>query len=193
MANVNTPNGFTPIRMQDGSNIPTKDFPVGTGNGTALFVGDAVEIASTGTVQKIATSGTNPTRVIGVITAIYDSNETPAGHPNGDISQKYLPASTAGIVTLALALPTAIFKIQAQTGTAVAETDRFGMADIVLGAGDTVTARSRHVLNASGIGTGSAQLAIIDKIDDPNNAWGDAVDLEVFFNESFFNGAVAGV
>lgn len=193
MENRDTPLGFTPVQMLDSSKIPTKEFPVDSGNGTNLFVGDPVEIAAAGSVQKVAAAGTNPTRVIGVITGIKDSNGNSAGHPNASIATKYLPANTAGIVTVALALPTAVFEIQSNSGTTLTSSNLFNMADFVIVTGDTVTARSRYELNSSGLGASQAQCLVIDKKNEPNNAWGEHTILQVIFNESIFNGGVAGI
>jgi len=193
MANRDTPQGFSPVRMLDGSEVPSMWYPVDSGNGTNLFVGDAVEIAAAGSVQKIATSGTNPTRVIGVITALQDSDEVPIGHPNSSQSTKYLPSSTAGFAKIALALPTALFKIQSDTGTTLTSSNRFNMADIVITAGDTTTSRSRHEVDSSALSASTAQLLVMDKVDEPGNTWSEHTDLLVIFNESIFNGGVAGI
>ena len=193
MANRDAAMGFTPVQKLDGSIIPREEYPVDSGNGTNLFVGDPVEIAAAGSVQKVATAGTNPTRVIGVITGIKDSDGNSAGHPNSSISTKYLPSSTAGLVTVALVLPDAIFSIQADTGTVLTSSNRFNMADFVITAGDTTTARSKYELDSSGLGASAAQCAVLDLVDEPGNSWGEHANLKVIFNESFWNGAVAGI
>ena len=193
MANRDRPMGFTPTTMLDGSEIPVKEYPVDSGNGTNLFIGDPVEIAAAGSVQKVATSGTNPTRVIGVITGVKDSNGVPGAHPNSTVSTKYLPLSTAGIVSVALALPNALFRIQADTGTDLTSSNLFNQADFVIATGDTTTARSKYELDSSGLGAAQAQCSVEDKVDEPDNAWGEHADLLVRFNESHYNGGIAGI
>lgn len=193
MANRDNATGFTPMQKLDGSIIPREEYPVDSGNGTALFVGDPVEIAAAGSVQKVATAGTNPTRVIGVITGIKDTNGNSAGHPNSAVTTKYLPASTAGLVTVALALPDAVFAIQSDSGTTLTSSNRFNCADFVITSGDTTTARSKYELDSSGLGASAAQCLVLDKVDEPGNAWGEHTNLKVIFNESLFNGAVAGI
>lgn len=191
MANSDKPSGFTPVKMLDGSAIPVGEFPVDSSNATAIYIGDLVMAEADGNVAP-ATAGVG-TAVIGVVTGIKDSNGVSASHPNGDLSTKYLPALTAGRVSVALGLPTALFRIQASSGTAVNESDRFACADHVAGSGSTTIGRSGHELNSSTVTAGAAQLKIYDKIDEPNNDWGEHVDLLVLINENHWVGAVNGL
>lgn len=189
MANTDTPQGFSPVAKLDGSNIPEKFFTV-TAVGSNLFVGDLVSKQAAGDVD-VATAG-QANLVLGCVTAIYDSNGNPIGHPNSLISTKYLASGDSGIVKVALALPDALFKVQSSGDTAAA--DVFNTADHLATAGDTTTARSRHELDQSSQSSAAtAQLLIIDKVDDPSNAWGTNVNLLVIFNESSFVGGVVGV
>lgn len=191
MANADTPRGFEPVRMLDGSKIPTWDFPVDASNVTAIFLGDAVKAEADGFIAPLAANDGDV--ALGVVVGIKDLDGNSAGHPNGAVSTKHLPGSTAGIISVALALPSALFQIQSDSGTNVNEADRFQTANHLATAGDTVTSQSRHELDASDIGTG-AQLKIIDKVDRPNNDWGeDNVDLLVTFQESFWYDGTAGV
>lgn len=88
--------------------------------------------------------------------------------------------------------PNIVFGVQADTGTAVAATDRFATANHVATTGSTTTKLSANELDSSDIGTG-AQLKIIGIIDEPNNSWAEHVDLEVIFNEHLYKAAVAGI
>ena len=187
MANRDRPNGFKPVIMVDGSDVPVRNFPVDADEASTLMVGDLVTAEADGNVNlAIANDGI---LVLGAVTAIFDTNGVPAGHPNSAISTKYKPVSTAAIVAVALAMPNAIFRCQSDSGTDVAQTARFATANHAAGTGDTTTAVSRGELDASDIGTG-LQLRIIDKVDEPGNDWADAnVDLLVTFNESVFKGA----
>ena len=187
MANRDRPNGFKPVRMIDGADVPVMEFPVDADEASTLMVGDLVAAENDGNVYlAVANDGVI---VLGAVTAIFDTNGVPAGHPNSLISTKYKPVSTAARVSVALAIRNALFRCQSDTGTDVAETDRFATANHVAGTGDTVTAVSRGELDSSDIGTG-IQLRILDKIDEPGNDWDDAhVDLLVTFNESLFTGA----
>lgn len=189
MANRDNPQGFVPVRMLTGHPVPTMDFAVDADEATNLFVGDLITAEADGKCNPAAANDGGA--VLGAVVAIYDSNGIPAGHPSSAISTKYKPASTAAIVTVALGLPGALFRCQSDSGTNVAETERFATANHVAGAGDTTTAVSKHELDADDIGTG-LQLRIVDKVDEPGNDWGDEhVDLLVMFNESVFNSPAA--
>jgi len=191
MANRDTPNGFQPVAMVDGSDVPVRRFPVDADEASTLMIGDLVAAEADGNVNlAVANDGIV---VLGAVTAIYDTNGVPAGHPNSAISTKYKPNSTAALVDVALALPSALFKCQSDTDTVIAEGVRFATANHVEGTGDTTTAVSRGELDSSDIAGGTGlQFRIIDKVDEPNNNWGENhVDLLVSFNESMFSAAAA--
>lgn len=189
MANRDTPLGFFPVTKLDGSKIPTKQF-LATSVGSNLFVGDVVSKAAAGDVEPATANDGNT--VVGVVTAIYDTAGTPIGHPNSSIATKYLASGSSGIVTVALGLPDAMFRVQASGATNAA--DVFNTANHVVGTGNVTTARSVSELDTSSqSSSGSAQLLIIDKVDDPSNDWGENVMLLVVFNESTFVGGVVGV
>ena len=191
MANRDKPNGFKPTVKLDGSVIPTRWFPVDSGNGTAIFVGDVIVAEADGNVAPSAAN--DGISVLGACTGIADVNEISQGHPNAAGTTKHLPASTAGFVCVALAVNDAVFEVQSDSGTTVLETARFATANHTAGAGDTVTSQSRHELDASDIGTG-LQVRILDKVDEPNNNWGEVnVQLLVQFNESIFSSGNASI
>ena len=162
-------------------------FEVKSSNGTAIYVGDVVDVAATGGVTPASGGGTNPERAVGVVVALYDTNGIPVGAPGAAVSTKYLAASTAGYALVALAIPGRRFIAQSQTGQTPTTADVFGTTDLVAGAGDTTTARSGHELTFSDLNTGG-QLLILGKVESPDNTWGEHVDLYVCFNESIFGG-----
>lgn len=191
MANLDRPIGLYPIRTFSGARFPVKDFPIDSSNGDDMFVGDVVIAEADGFIGRMVTDSGDA--VLGVIVELKDTNGVSIGHPNSAVSTKYLPSSTAGIASIALAMPDAVFGVQSDSGTNVPETARFSQANILGTAGDTVTARSRMELDASDINTGS-QVKIIDKVDEPGNDWDDAnVELEVVFQESYWFDATAAV
>lgn len=179
--------GFTPTVKLDGSQIPTRWFPVDSGNATRIAVGDVVKAMASGNANFAAAGEGVDT--IGVVVAIADTNGNSAGHPNGDLSTKYLPATTAGKVKVALFFPDCVFRIQ--TSGTVAETARFASANHVATECDTTTARSKAELNSST--STDAGFKIIDKVDEPGNAWGEFVELLVVPSESYWFMDVAGV
>jgi len=189
MANLDRPNGITPVSKIDGSKIPTRQFVV-TSVGSNLFVGDPVKAMAAGDIE-LAGAGEG-VDTIGVIVGLYDSNGNPIGHPNSSISTKYLASGDSGFAEVALAMPDCLFRVQADGNTVAA--DRWTTADNLATAGDTTTARSRQELQTSSQATtGTKMFKIIDKVDEPNNDWGTNVDLLVTFNESMWFTAAAGL
>jgi len=184
MANIDRPGGFFPVAKLDGSKIPTKDFLV---NGLAAvrgFVGDAVSVDAAGGVEISAAN--DGVLIVGVIEAIYDTNHVPIGAPGSLITNKYLTLGDDAIVTVALAMPDAVFRIQANGATVAA--DVWQHAQLVATVGAAVTSRSAHELNTGSQGAAIAELMIIGKVDEPGNDWGQDVDLLVTFAESVWCG-----
>lgn len=192
MANADKPRGFFPVKMAGGGEVPVTRFPIAASNSTNVFVGDLVSALAGGTIQPAAVGDGDI--VVGSVVSLQDSNGLAIGSPNSSVSTRYLPASTAGYAIVALAVPMAIFRCQADSGTSVAETARFATTDHVAGTGSTTTGASAHELDSSGITTGSSeQFKILDKVDEPGNDWGEHVDLLVVFQESFWFDGTAGI
>lgn len=186
MANQNAVRGFSPIGLLQGGAIPVRQFGVDSSNGTAIYVGDLVSAENDG---KIAVSSADDgVIVLGSVVGIYDSLGNPIDSPNSTTSTPYLAASTAGYVDVALMVPGALFQVESASA---AVTDVFASANHVAGTGSTVTGVSGHYLDSAT--TGAANFIILDKVNEPNNAWGANVDLVVTTAESFFMAAGAGV
>jgi len=189
MANRDAPYGFQPVAMLDGSAIPVRRFPL-LSTHIIVAVGDLVECLAGGTVDGNDLPGTVPEQQVGCIVGLYDTNGVPAGHPNSSIATKHIAASTGGFVDVALQLPGAVFR--AQTSGTVAETGRFASVDTdTYVAADTTTSQSKLELGSAT--TGAANWLIIDKVNEPGNAWGANVQLLVVACEGFWNAALAGV
>ena len=96
------PRGLIPMRSLDGNPTGvTRRFSVSANNPAAIFKGDPVTFFN-GHVRVIATStpSAGEPGVLGVATAIYDSNARPLTHslPSGG---QFLDASTAGFIDVA--------------------------------------------------------------------------------------------
>lgn len=164
--------------------IVTMRFPITTGNGATIFVGDIVRNqADGGVIRAAADSGTAQ---VGVVVALFDTNGVPIGQPNAAVSTKYMAASTAGYADVALGLPDAVFIAYAGSNTNIsASTDIFASVDHVNTAGSTTTAVSGHVLNGSAKNT-EANFQILGLVDEPGNTWGANVAVYVRFLESMW-------
>lgn len=164
------------------------------GNTTNIFIGDVVDIESTGGITPAAGGGTNPTRAVGVVVALYDTNKIPVGAPGAAVTTKYLAASTAGYAVVALGLPGRRFIAQTQTGQTPTAAGINGTTDLLAGSGNTTTSKSGHELTFSDLNTGG-QFLILGIVESPDNSYGENVDLYVCFNEGVFapNGTATGV
>ncbi len=187
MPNRDNPMGFR-VAQSIGSQPVYKRFLIDSSNGTAVFVGDVMDLNALGSVRPAAADA--GVSAAGICVALYDSDGHPIGHPNSSVSTNYLGSSTAGYALVALALPGAVFIAQAQTGQTPASEDIGETTDHVAGAGDTTTAGSRHELNFSDLGTG-LQFRIIGLVDNPSNTWAEHADVYVVFNESAFGVSAA--
>lgn len=171
MANVDNPRGFWPVAHLCGGQIQTREFIVTTGQ--VIYQGDLLKVMAAGTVEE---SDANDGVIVIGVAAEYVTDAASAG---GKKIQVYCD-------------PYIVFGVQADTGTAPTAADLFAQANHVAGAGSATTKLSGHELDASDITTGG-QLRIIGKVESPDNAWGEHVDLLVVISEHYFNAAVAGV
>jgi len=171
MANVDNPRGFWPVKHLSGGEIRTHPYLVTTG--ATVYPGDLLKVVDAGTVEAAAAN--DGVIVIGVA-AEYVNDAASAGSKAVQVYDD----------------PHIVFGVQADSGTAVAATEVFETANHVATTGSTTMYHSLQELDASDIATG-AQLKIIGKLDSPDNAWGEHVDLLVVIAEHMFNAAVAGV
>ena len=81
--------------------------------------------------------------------------------------------------------PSADFTIvQADSGTALALADIGELGDHVATAADTTRKLSNHELDSSDVqAAGGTQFKLLGKIDEPDNAWGEHVNVKVMFNQ----------
>ena len=173
MANVDNPRGFWPVRHLCGGEIRANEYTVTTGS--TVYRGDLLKVVDAGTVE--ASAANDGVIVLGVA-AEYATDS----------------ASSGGVKVLVYDDPYIVFGVQADTGTSVAATGVFETANHVAGSGSTTTLISGHEIDSSEIsGSSGAQLKVIGKINEPNNDWGEHVDLEVLINEHLYKAAVAGV
>ena len=173
MANVSVPRGLVPYRHYDGSlwNGSANIYFIPAGNATNIFIGDPVVMLNTANDANgipgvsIATAGAgNP--VLGSIVGI-----VAGGTPQIAITRDlpiYRQASVAQYVLVADD-PLLTYWIQ-DDGSATVNANFPGKnANLVSGAGSTVTGYSGWQLNATGVATGNAtfQLRILRLLDSP--------------------------
>jgi hypothetical protein len=168
MANTDTLRGLYPLYHLNGGEIRTNSYVVTTS--AAIYKGDLVSMINTGCVS--ASSADDGIIVVGV-------------------AAEYIPAAvsaTAGTLIQVYDDPKIVFGVQADSGTSVAAADVWATANHVATTGSATTGLSAHELDSSDIGTG-LQFRIIGKVESPDNAWGEHVELRVIFNEHAYKGA----
>jgi hypothetical protein len=176
MANVNAPRGLQPYANTWGAQWTgaVRTYYVPAGNATALYLGDPVinitnssdgnGVPSVG----IATAGGGAT-VLGAFMGI-SNNAGQTTIPLLQSESPYLPASTAAYVYVADD-PFLLFAIQENGAMVSGASGR--NADLVAGAGSTVTSQSGWQLNSSTLATTSTlQLRIIQLLQEVDNAIG---------------------
>ena len=107
------------------------------------------------------------------------------------VYSQYFPSGTTAtdIVAYVYDDPYIVYKVQSDGSPA--QTNIGNCADVVAGAGSTVTGQSGFELNSS-MGTGTATCKIIGLFDAPENAFGANAVVEVLINEHILK-ATAGI
>lgn len=201
MANtVRTYGGLKPLEYMNGTpwNGKVREYLVPSGDGTALFVGDAVMPYTAGGTAGTIVNGRDcegmPTCVqaaagdifLGVVVGFL---------PNQDsLMTKHRVASTNRIA-LVVDDPNVLFEIEEiNSGTALTSTEVGLNALVSVGAGNTTTGLSGMVLdNGSEVTTAASPLRIIGLVKRPDNNYGLGAKWIVAINDHSFRAGVAGV
>jgi hypothetical protein len=180
MANVDAAFGMIPVKYRDGrpyTGAYTRCYVPAT-DGTALYIGDPVQIAGSAdadgvpTVTRATAAGGN--YVFGSIVAV---------EPETADSYTYRVASTARYVHVA-SDPDLLFMIQEDSdGGALAATNVGQNVDLVAGTGSTVTGKSGFEADSSTANTtNTLQLRIHGIMQTPDNSIGTNARLLVSIN-----------
>ena len=181
MANVDAPNGLTPVRHLTGGVVRANEWKIASGLSTAIFTGDCVKLLSTGYIDECDAGD----RILGVFAG--------CSYPNSSGEQIFSRQWTASLATLGSADVTAyvyddpniVFAVQSAGSADFA--DIGNLADIVATAGDTTTGRSNHEVSGT-TGTGTAGLRILGLYNEPKNAYGTNGVLETVIWEHELSG-----
>ena len=181
MATTATPMGAEPTDTLSASGSFTgkvRHIKVASGYGTAIFYGDFVKLVNTGTVEK--DTGTTSATPVGVfVGCAFTSPST------GELTfSQYFPASTAADDIVAYVVDDPNVLMRMQSDEAIAQTGLGNNVAVVQTAGSTSIGRSKNAVDGSSIATtNTLPLRIIDFVDGPNSAVGDAfTDVIVKFN-----------
>lgn len=180
MANPNTPYGLRPYAYMSGApyNGAVRTYAVPSGNATALFFGDPVNLIGNSSDGNgvanvvIATAGAGH-QVLGTFVGRSNSAGSSPIIPLLQSNFPYLPASTAAYVYVTDD-PFLLYAIQ-ENGAMVSGAPG-GNAELVAGAGSTVTSQSGWQLNSASLsqagGDSTFQLRIIEMLQEADNAVG---------------------
>ena len=149
MANVDRVRGFRHAKSLTGAPVSAliREYNVDASNATAIFLGDAVQLEADGNITRAATNDT----ILGVAVAIgKDALEHGrTGYYNADdLSQRHLPASTAGVVGV---IPAEGNLFEAQTETGSGSVVIGELCDIVDAGGSTTTGWSGQELEMTAV------------------------------------------
>jgi hypothetical protein len=181
MAATAAPYGARPVGALSakGSFVgPYRHIKIAASYNTAIFYGDFVKLANTGTIQKDA--GTTTLRCCGIFMGCAYTDPTTNQYT---VSQQW-PASNAATDAVAYVLDDPDVLMQMQADGTVAQTglgNNFAVAPTV---GSTAIGTSKNAVDADSLATTTTlPLRLIDFVDGPDSAVGDAyTDLIVKFN-----------
>lgn len=171
MANQDFPRGLWPAGHLTGGQIGTRPYILTTGE--VIRKGEVVKAVAGGTVEDSTKADAGI--VVGVSADFVDDS----GSAGGKIVNVYDD-------------PDIIFGVQAKTGVTPAATDVFVTSDLETCTKTGIldvsqTSDTELALDAAG------QVKVLGKIENPDNAWGEHVDLLVIFNEHLYKYPVAAV
>ena len=174
MANIDNPHGLRPLmRTLDGGFPSLREYKKDSAQGTAIFINDVVTREGDGNIAPGGTPGT--TLYLGVAMN-YGAASTETNH-------------------LVMVAPDAVYDAQDNNDTdGLAEADMGANINFEFNAGNALNQISGHELDESTLAvTASLDAKILDKVDDPTNAFGAFCRVQVVINKHQFAKGVAGV
>ena len=184
MANVDAAFGFTPVRQMSGNAPRANKYTIASGLAENIFKGDLVILIASGLLTPHTATETNN---IGVFAGV---SYTAAD--GSYVYSEYWPTGTVATEIIAYVYddPQTVFKVQSAGTTA--QTNVGNCADVVAGAGSTLTGQSGFELSGT-MAAGIASCKIIALYDAPDNAFGANAIMEVLINEHILGNNVAGI
>jgi len=188
MATTATPYGLRPINEVSG--LPyagaTRKLPIASGFATNIFYGSVVVIAANGTIQLMTDVGSAadpfPAGTIGVFMGCSYTDAV-----MGFVNRQFWPASQVASDALAFIVddPNVAFQVQGDNTMAQATLGMNApLSNVQSGTtGSTATGNSNVALDATTAATTGIAFRVVDFIDAPGSAVGDAfTDVVVKFN-----------
>jgi len=180
MANVDAAFGLVPIRHMSGNAPRTNRYTIASETAENIFKGDLCTISSDGVVLP---HNAGDEKNIGVFDGVSFT-----ASDGSYVYSEYWPTGTVATDILVYVYddPYTVFKIQSAGGPDQA--DLIKNANIVAGAGSTVTGQSGFEISGT-TAAATAQLKIIALHDTPDNAFGTNAVLEVLISEHLLKDA----
>ena len=184
MANADAAFGFVPVRHMSGNAPRANKYTITSTLAENIFTGDLCIVTAAGVITPHTAAEVNN---IGVFAGVsYTASD------GSYVYSEYWPSGTTAtdIVAYVYDDPYTVFKVQS-AGTP-AQTNIGNCADVVAGAGSTVTGQSGFETSGT-MAAGIATCKIIGLYDAPDNAFGANAVLEVLINEHILGTNVAGI
>ena len=176
MANVDNPNGFTPVRHLSGGEIRAKEYAIATDQAAAIFSGDMVELLTTGYVSVGTASSAN---FLGAFAGCKFTNE--AGKI---VYSKYWPAAQATLNNtdaVAYIYDDPMIVYAAQDSGSPAFADIGGLFDLTATAGSTSTGQSKQEVDSAASADDFFRVLGLHKV--AGNAYGANGVVEVIIHK----------
>ncbi len=188
---VDKPYGFQPVSLLGGQVFAgsTRQLPIASAHGTAIFYGDVVVMSSNGCINNATLTATT-VNVIGIFQGCSYVNTQ-----GQRVFSQYFPAGTTGtvdtpngIVAYVADNPDMVMKTAIVSGTTViAQAVRAnlvgGTVALVANLGLTSTGNSQQAVLNSGSTTTTAPFKIVDVVPDTAPATGSFVEVLVTWNQ----------
>jgi len=175
MANVDAAFGLTPVRHLSGYGYSRANvYTIASGLAENIFTGDVVIIIAAGVLTPHTAGEVNN---IGVFAGV---SYTAAD--GSFIYSQYWPSGTVATNIKAYVYDDPYTVYKAQSAGTTAQTNIGNCADLVAGAGATLTGQSGFELSGT-MDVGTATAKIIGLYDAPDNAFGANAIMEVIINE----------
>ena len=174
MANADAAFGFVPTRHMSGNAPRTNKYTCASELAESIFKGDLCIIIATGLITPHTATEVNN---IGV----FDGCSYTASD-GSYVYSEYWPTGTSAtdIILYIYDDPYTVFKVQSAGTTA--QTNIGNCADVVAGAGSTITGQSGFELSGT-MAAGTATCKIMALYDAPENTFGANAVMEVLINE----------
>jgi hypothetical protein len=168
---VDSPYGLIPINLIGGQVFAgaTRQIPIATNSSTAIFYGDVVTLASTGTLAKDA--GTSAATPVGVFLGCSYTDPV-----FGKTFRQYYPGTTniADVMAYVQDDPDALFKVAVvSSGTTIGTVTRSAVGNnavLVQNPGNTITGNSKVALSATTNTTSTWPVRVIDVVPETSPA-----------------------